>query len=88
MTTIGIRREPEGCRAAPLLPAAVAALVAAGHVVRVAGDPARLVTAESYAAAGAAMTDDLSGCDLTVGIRPASVAGDPSAAWAIRKERP
>lgn len=70
MRTIGIRNEPPGRRCAPLTPAAVARLVAAGHAVRILPHPDRIHPLEAYLAAGAREADTLDGCDLTVGVTP------------------
>jgi alanine dehydrogenase len=72
MTTIGIRREdkhPWEARA-PLTPAAVERLVhAEGLTVVVQPSPTRAYSDDAYAAAGAEIREDLSGCTVVLAVK-------------------
>jgi alanine dehydrogenase len=68
---IGIRREDKNVweRRTPLTPHAVAELKAKGVEVRVERFEKRAFIDEDYAASGAILADDMSGCDIVMGIK-------------------
>ncbi|MBM4249198.1 MAG: hypothetical protein FJ149_07150 [Euryarchaeota archaeon] len=73
---LGVRREDknEWERRVPLVPENVRALVALGIPVLVQPSKIRVFKDEEFAAAGATVQEDLSGCDLVLGIKEFPVA--------------
>ena len=71
MLRLGVRREDknEWERRVPLVPENVKALVAQGVPVIVQPSKIRVFRDEEFTAAGAAVQEDLSGCDLVLGIK-------------------
>ena len=71
MLGIGIRREDknEWERRVPLVPEQVRALVCQGIEVLVQPSKIRVFRDDEFTAAGATVSDDLSGCDLVLGIK-------------------
>ena len=75
MKTVGIRKETKNRWEArvPLNPRAVKELVDKGYTVRVQPSPIRIYKDDEYTAAGAVLTDDLTGCDLILGVKEVPV---------------
>jgi alpha-aminoadipic semialdehyde synthase len=71
MNTLGIRREDknEWERRVPVTPALVARLTAEGIAVRVQPSPIRVYPDAEYAAAGAVVDEDLSPCQVVLGVK-------------------
>src|SRR5262245_42075040 len=72
MATIGIRREDKSRweRRVPLVPADVARLVRENGVpISIQPSPSRIFSDEEYRDAGATIAEDLSSCDVVLGIK-------------------